>query len=389
MLLPPKLDKLPVGFHLIEQPGLHLQVTGPTAKSWIYRYTSPTTGKVRYLGLGPANSISLQKAKELVREPREQRALGVDPIDARKARREAAKPAPTITFGECAQRYFETHKKNWKHAKHIAAWESSLRREIIPGLGHLAPNAVDTAAVLRVLQPRWQASPIMANKTRARLDQIIDYCTAHGYRTGDNPAAGKRMSILLGDVKRREKTEHHEAMPYQEVPAFMKELAKHEGTAARALEFVILTTCRTAEVLGARWYEIDLTKALWTIPGERMKVGEKHEVPLSSAAVALLKRMAEVQESDVVFPGYSNPTLHAGSLIQSLRKMGHGAITTHGFRSAFRTWAAECTDFAHEVAELCLAHQVSKETVRSYKRTTLIDKRRDLMQAWANYLSSK
>ena len=147
MLLPPKLDKLPVGFHLIEAPGLHLQVTGPTAKSWIYRYTSPTTGRVRYLGLGPAHSISLQKAKELVREPREQRALGIDPIDARTAKREASKPKPTITFGECAQRYFETHKAGWRHPKHVSAWESSLRREIIPGLGHLSPNEVDAEAV--------------------------------------------------------------------------------------------------------------------------------------------------------------------------------------------------------------------------------------------------
>jgi integrase len=389
MLLPPKLDKLPVGFHLIERPGLHLQVTGPNAKSWVYRYTSPTTGRVRYLGLGGANSISLEDAKEAVREPRKQRAQGIDPIDAARAKREAAKPVPTITFGECAQRYFETHKAGWRHAKHIAAWESSLRREIRPGLGHLAPDAVDTAAVLSVLQPRWKTSPIMANKTRARLEQIIDYCTAHGYRTGDNPARGKgHMHILLGDVKRREKTEHHEAMAYKDVPAFMKELAKREGSGPRALEFVILTACRTAEVLGAQWHEVDLTNAVWTIPAERMKVGKAHKVPLSTQAVALLKRMEDVRESDTVFPGYSRkqPTLHAGALIQSLRKMGHGAITTHGFRSAFRDWAAECTDHPREVAELSLAHQVGSEVERAYRRTSLFDRRRALMQEWADYI---
>jgi integrase len=389
MLLPPKLDKLGPGFHLIEAPGLYLQVTGPKAKSWLYRYTSPISGKVRYLGLGPANAITVQRAKELVREPRQQRAEGIDPIDARKAKRETDKPAPTITFGECAEEYFRVHRRKWKHAKHIAAWEASLRREIIPGLGHLAPNAVDTAAVLRVLEPRWETSPVMANKTRARLEQIIDYCTAHGYRTGDNPALGKHVSILLGDVKRREKTEHHEAMAYKEVPAFMKELARREGSAVRALEFVILTACRTNEVLGARWHEVDITNAVWTIPGGRMKTGNPHRVPLSDAAVALLKRMADVRESDAIFPGYSRPTLHAGALIQSLRKMGHSKITTHGFRSAFRDWAADCTDHAREVAELCLAHQVGSEVERAYRRTSLYDRRRELMQAWADYLNYK
>jgi integrase len=377
--------KLGPGLHN-DGDGLCLQVgAGTNNRSWIYRYS--LNGKTRYLGLGSARHIPLKRARELAQEPRRLRAEGIDPIERRKVEREAAKPAPTVTFEQCAVRYVTTHSPSWKHPKHRAAWESTLRRHVLPVLGATPVNAIETSDVMRVLSLIWAATPDTASKVRARIESILDAAKAAGHRNGDNPARwrGHLENLLAQPSKLRPKV-HHPAMAYQQVPAFLRELRGRKGTAARALEFVILTACRSAEATGARWGEIDVDGAVWIVPAERMKVGKEHRVPLSRPALAVLRRMAAERENEFVFPGHANPTLDATSMAKMVARMGVTRATIHGFRSAFRDWAADCSDARSEVAELALAHQVGSEVERAYLRTSLFDRRRALMDDWAAYL---
>jgi integrase len=366
--------------------GLFLRI-GPTgAKSWIYRYADGKTvsghQRNREMGLGPVHTIGLAEARERARQQRQLRLDGGDPIAARQATRSVK----AMTFRDCAVAFMASMEKGWS-AKSAAQWQSSLETYVYPVIGELPIGAVDKPAVLRVIAPLWNDKTETANRLRARIESIIGWSVQHGHRAeGANPAAWKGALEFAGLPRRDKiaKTEHFAAMPYAEVPAFMAALRarkfRTKGIPAKALEFAILTAARAGEVTGATWVEIDLEARLWTIPAARMKMGREHRVPLSDAAVAILQSLP--RKGPKVFPGCSG-----NAMPYVLATMPESQdITQHGFRSSFRDWCAE-QGVAREVAEAALAHAKGSAIVSAYERTDFLDRRRGIMQAWADYLA--
>jgi integrase len=364
--------------------GLVLRVTDNGVKGWLYRYKA--SGKVREMGLGP---VRLAEARESAREARRLRRAGIDPIDAKHARKAAAKldAAKAVTFAECATAYIEAHRAVWTNPKHAGQWVTTLATYANPVFGSLPVAAVDTALVVKVLDPIWSTKPETASRLRGRIESVLDFATVRGYRTGENPARWKgHLKEALPATSKVRRVKHHAALPYVSVPTFMSELRARGGVGAQALEFCILTASRSGEALGARWDEIDMPAAVWTIPAERMKARVEHRLPLSGAALAVL-RLAEGQKvNEVVFSG-KKPGLPLSDMATPwiLESMGYSDITTHGFRSSFRDWAAERTTFQREVIEVALAHAVGDKTERAYARGDLFEKRRALMDEWARY----
>jgi integrase len=337
------------------------------------------------MGLGSASDIPLSRARELLRDHRRLRAEGIDPIDHRDSRR-AIPPKPIVTFQQVAADYVKSHESKWKHQKHRDKWESYLRRHIFPTLGSMPVDAITPDDVFRTLNPIWTKIPSAAGQCRSMIEMVLSAAKARRLRSGDNPAEWRgNLQHLL---PKRGKVKNHAAMAYSEVPGFVTQLRQRDSMASYALEFLILTATRASETLGAQWAEIDMTTATWTIPDSRMKSNREHKIPLSPSAMALLQRMAELRHGPLVFPG-PNGTLNG----TAMPKLMHGRMATsgtiHGFRSSFRTWAAEQTDAPHEVAEAALAHVIPNAVVRAYRRTTMFDKRRDLMQQWSDYLNSQ
>jgi integrase len=370
--------------------GLYLQVTHTGAKSWIYRYQ--LNGRKRYLGLGSASAITLKRARELLAEPRRLRAEGIDPVDKKHERRDAARlaAATVVTFRECAQNYLAAHEHSWKSERHRTQWRASLQADAYPLLGNLPVAAIDTPIVLAVLRPIWMAKPESASRLRGRIETVLDAAKAEGLRTGENPARWSgHLENLLPAPKKVRRVEHHPALPYRDVPGFVRELGTRQGLAARALKFAILTATRTSEVLEARWSEIDFQAQAWAIPATRMKGGREHRVPLSAAALELLQALYATRSSDFVFPGKPGAPLSRSSMLSLLRLMHRTDITIHGFRSSFRDWAAEQTDFASEVVEMALAHAVRSAVEAAYRRGDLFEKRAQLMAAWAEYCTAE
>jgi integrase len=367
--------------------GLILRIVESGSKVWLYRYK--THGKIREMGLGPIRDVSLAEAREAAREARRLRRVGVDPIDAKRKRQAAAKldKAKAISFSECAAAYIENHRAGWGNAKHAAQWEATLRTYAYPVFGSLPVAAIDTALVVKVLDPIWSKKPETASRVRGRIEAVLDFATVRGYRVGENPARWKgHLKEALPALNRLRKVEHHAALPYADINAFVADLRTREGGAAAALEFAILTAARTGEVIGARWSEIDLTARVWTIPATRMKTGVDHRVPLSEQALAVLRRAAATKVNDVVFYGQKRGrALSNMALLMMLRRMGRGDITVHGFRSTFRDWAAERTTVVGEVAEASLAHAVANKVEAAYRRSDLFEKRRVLMQQWGAF----
>lgn len=353
--------------------GLYLLV-GPTgAKSWIFRYQ--LRGRRREMGLGSTAVVSLQEARAAALEQRKLLAAGQDPIAARAAGRAAGR-----TFGECADALIESLRPGWKNEAQADQWTQSLRDY---GPRRDLPVAdVDTIAVMACLRPIWADKTETASRVRARIERVLDWAKVHGLRTGDNPARWKgHLENLLPRPSKVAKPEHHAAMPYREVPALMSLLAERDARARRALRFTILTAARTAETTGATWSEFDLDAALWSIPAGRMKGGRDHFVPLSPAALAILQPLPRDRPP---FALTENAMLY---LVQKPRPKGLGLpYTVHGFRSSFRDWAAEETDFPAEVVEMALAHAIRNKAEAAYRRGALIEKRRQLMDAWAEYL---
>jgi integrase len=366
--------------------GLVLRVGDGGSKVWLYRYK--TQGRVREMGLGPIRDVSLAEAREGAREARRLRRAGVDPIDAKRQRQNAARleAAKTITFSQCAAAYIENHRSAWRNGKHAAQWESTLRTYAYPVFGNLPVATVDTALVVKVLDPIWSKKPETASRLRGRIEAILDFARVRGYRDGENPARWKgHLKEALPPINRVRKTKHHAALPYAEIGAFMDELRAREGGAAAALEFAILTAARTGEVIGARWSEIDVAAGVWTIPAKRMKAGVEHRIPLSKQALAVLRRAAAEKVNDVVFSGQKpGRPLSNMALLMMLRRMGRDDITAHGFRSTFRDWAAERTTFPREVVEAALAHTIANKVEAAYRRSDLFEKRRPLMQQWGS-----
>ena len=367
--------------------GLWLQVTGKGGKSWIFRFT--LDGKAREMGLGSAMTFSLAEARDKALTCRKFCAEGIDPIEARNDRRDAARieAAKAITFRQCATTYIEAHRAGWRNAKHAAQWAATLDTYAHPAFGDLPVQAVDTALVMKAVEPIWATKPETAIRVRGRIESILDWAATRGFRRGENPARWKgHLANLLPKRSRVKKVEHHAALPFTEVPAFMDALAEQPGVSARALAFTILTAARTGETIGATWSEIDLDAGAWTVPAERMKAGAEHRVPLSDPALQILREMAAIRSGDFVFPGGKRGRpLSNMAMLKTLERMGRDDLTVHGFRSSFRDWASETTAFPSEVVEAALAHTIESKVERAYRRGDLFQKRRELMGAWAQH----
>ena len=365
--------------------GLYLRVAEGGARSWVFM--AVRDGKRAEIGLGSAVTVKLAVARQLAEKMRTAITIGTDP---RSAIQTAAVALAVPTFGAFAEEYIGSVEQGWKSAVHRQQWRSTLRDH-----AHLLANkpidAVNTDDVLAVLRPVWLTKAETAKRLRGRIERILDAAKARGLRPRDsaNPAAWRGHLALLLPKQSKLARGHHPALPYQDAPAFMAELRVRSALAARCLEFVILTAARSGEALGAKWGEIDFDAKLWSVPAKRMKAGVKHDVPLSDQAVELLLRLREPQQmaNDLIFAvgGASRSNMAMAML---LRRMGYGRITTHGFRSTFRDWAGDMTAFPREVIEQALAHTISKAAEAAYRRSTGIERRREVMQHFSNYLGS-
>ena len=347
---------------LADGDGLYLQVTRGNARSWIFRYFR--NGKSHEMGLGSLKAVGLAAARLKAAECRGLLADGIDPIAARKDERaqRALETARGMTFDDCADAYIKAHSSAWKNEKHIAQWKATIRTYVSPVFGSLPVQAVDVALVMKVLEPIWTTKPETAGRIRGRIESVLNWAKARGYRTGENPALWKgHLDNLLPARGKIAKVKHHAALPYDQLAQFIDALHQQEGVAALALEFAILTAARTGEIIGARWDEIDLTEKVWTIAASRMKGGREHRVPLSAEALAVLSRLSKGDPEVFVFAGRNKTPLSNMALLMVLRRMGQANFTAHGFRSTFRDWVAERTNFPREVAEAALAHEWPKD----------------------------
>lgn len=369
--------------------GLHLLVKDSGSRSWVYRFM--LNGKSRDVGLGPAGSggLSLSQARDRAAELRLKVRAGVDPLTERavaeagaKAAVQAAKVAG-VTFKEMAETHIKANRDSWRNAKHQQQWENTLATYAFPVIGDVPVAEVDTPRVLQILEPIWKEKTETASRLRGRIETVLDSAKARGLRQGENPARWRGHLAQILPARTKLSRGHHKAMPYDAIPAFLKRLREREAVAALALEFVILTASRTSEAIEATWAEIDLEKAVWSIPAARMKAGKEHRVPLSPRAVQILEGMRQLG-SAYVFPGTRSDSLSSMAMAMLLRRM-KADVTVHGFRSGFRDWAAECTGYSHEVAEMALAHTISSAVERAYRRGDLFDKRRQLMADWAAF----
>lgn len=375
------------GYHA-DGAGLHLCVKATGGKSWIFRYRFG--GKEREMGLGPLHTISLAEAREKALAQRKMLLDGVDPLAAKHASEVQRKlaEASVITFDTAATSYIASHRAGWKNEKHAEQWTNTLTTYASPVFGSLPVADITTPLVLRVLEPIWTTKTETASRVRGRVEKVLDWCKTQGYRTGDNPAAWRgHLENLLSAPQKTKKVEHHPALPWREIGAFMQALRTMPGTAALATEFIILTNCRTSEAIEARWAEIDMGEKRWTIPSSRMKAAKEHTIPLSDAALAVLQRLkAESKEGEFLFPGgKKNTPLSNMACLALLKRMGRGDLTVHGFRSSFRDWAGEATAHPREVVEHAMSHQLKDKAEAAYQRGSLLERRRVLMADWANY----
>jgi integrase len=357
--------------------GLYLEVDASGAKRWTLRIV--IQGRRRDVGLGSTSLVSLAEAREKALTLRKIAREGGDPV---AERRKSIRVVPT--FAEAAWKVHAGHKASWKNKKHAQQWINTLQRYVIPVLGELRIDQIDSPEVLKILAPIWLTKPETARRVRQRIGTVLDWAKAAGFRSGDNPVEG----VTKGLPKQSDRANHHTALPYSEVPGFIERL-RGSGNAEMvrlAFEFLILTAARTNEVLSATWDEIDLAQGLWTIPPKRMKAGREHRVPLSTHCLKILTRAKKLGSgSNYLFPGSPVRPLSNMSLLMVLRRMQLDA-TTHGFRSAFRDWAAEQTNYPREVCEMALAHTISDRVEAAYRRSDLLEKRRELMQDWSRYV---
>ncbi|HPB91257.1 MAG TPA: integrase arm-type DNA-binding domain-containing protein [Rugosibacter sp.] len=380
--------------------GLTLQITATGAKSWLLRYM--VAGKPFGMGLGPTHTVSLAEARQKALEARKLLLDGINPLAAKKQNQIAAAlaDAKMMSFDQCAEAYILAHKAGWKNAKHGDQWTNTLNTYASPVFGHLPVAEIDTGLVVKCLAPIWESKTETASRVRGRIESVLGWATTSGYRTGENPARWKgHLENLLATISKSSRTKNLPSLPWQRIGAFMSALRAREGVSARAVEFAILTACRSGEVRGARWSEFDTVGKLWTIPAERMKAKREHQVPLSDAALAVLESMPKDDDVEVVFAGTKGQLLSDMSLTAVIRRMNGDekpvwadangdSITVHGFRSTFRMWAAENTNYPREVAEHALAHQLPDAVERAYQRGSQFAKRAALMAEWAVYCAT-
>lgn len=365
--------------------GLYLYLNGGNGSSWVLRVTA--AGKREVMGLGPYPEVGVGEARDRARAAKALFEQGINPKIQRQEQESAlqAKRASLKTFKEAALAYVAAHADGWKNPKHRAQWQSTLEAYVFPVIGGLLVQDVTQDGVMAVLEPIWKTKNETASRVRGRMESVLDWCKVRGYRSGDNPAAWKgHLDQLLPAPGKIAKVRHHRALEYAKLPEFMVRLRKQPGISARALEFAILCAARSGEVRGATWSEVNLDTAVWTVPAERMKAGKEHRVPLSRAALALLKAQPRIQGVEHIFPGRVGKALSDMSLSKVMRDMEVDAVP-HGFRSTFRDWVGEETRHPSEIAEQALAHVLKNKVEAAYRRGDALDKRRVMMEDWCKF----
>ena len=403
------IEKLKLNNLKTKEPGLisdggnlYLQTrrnkkSGELYRSWVFRFKL-RGGKQRDMGIGSLDSIGLAKARELAAGYREMIATGVDPIEHRnEARAQAAAKVPVPTFDEVAKAYITAHRPSWRSLVHARQWEVTLATYVSPVIGKLPVNLISTDHLMKVLEKDdfWRTKTDTAKRVRGRVESILSYATVRKLRQGDNPATWRgHLSELLARPSRLAPVQHFAALDYRTMGAFMAQLRQRDGIGALALQFTVLCAARTSETLGATWDEIDLDEALWTVPANRIKAGKEHRVPLSKAALAVLRQVRDITEkiggavakSKFLFPNdRTGGRMSPNSLLALLGRMKRADVTVHGMRSAFRDWVSEATSFPNDAAELALAHKVADKVEAAYRRGTMFNKRRVMMEAWASF----
>lgn len=370
--------------------GLALRVSASGAKSWIFRYTG-SDGKRHDLGLGPLHTITLADARDLALTCRKQRLGGDDPLQTRRdAQRQqrVTTAKKTLSFAEAAKEFIRAHSAGWRDTRAAPQWRASLRDYANPIIGAVPVDAIDTGLVMQCLSPIWTTRTETASRVRARIEAILEWARVAGYR-GDGPNPARWKDHLENALPRKDKVkrvEHHAALPHAEIGSFVAQLREHQGVAARALEFLVLTACRVGEVVNATWGEIDRQGKVWEIPAARMKAAQPHRVPLSEAALAIIDEMARLRRADnLLFPGVSaGRPISASALRLVMDRLASGA-TAHGMRATFRSWCAD-GGIPRELAEQCLAHRIGNAVEQAYYRTDVLERRRTVMTAWANFI---
>lgn len=369
--------------------GLYLKIGKGGGASWIYRFR--WNGRLRDMGLGSYADKTLSEARESAAENRKLVKQGIDPLAVRE--QETEKESVPVTVTHCAARYIQSHRRSWRNAKHARQWVSTLKTYVRPVIGNLPVEEVTTQDILKILTPIWTVKNETAKRVQGRIENILDFAAAHEYRDQVNPARWRgHLDKLLAKPSRVQKVNHHPAMPYDQVATFIGSVQLYKSMSSKALLFLILTATRTSEVLNAEWKEIDIGKATWQIPAERMKANREHRVPLSKQAIDLLLSLSRVKGNSFIFPGMkAGRPLSNMSLLQFMRGLGYGPsgekgnYVPHGFRSSFRDWTGEVTSYPRDVAEMALAHAIENKVEAAYRRGDLFEKRRAMMQHWADY----
>ena len=378
------IKSLKVAGRYSDGQGLYLHIRSNGQGNWIFRYRDKTDGRLRDKGLGLQANIALADARDKARECREQLAKGIDPIDQKQATRQAnlKAKAKAKTFGQCVDRYIAQHGTTWRNEKHKQQWRNTLdtyAAKLLP----LPVADIDTDLVMDCLSPIWKTKTETATRVRQRIENVLDYAKAAKLRTGENPALwrGHLKNLLAAPAKLKD-VQHHAALPYRQIAAFVDNLESRKSLSAKAVLLQIYTASRSNEVVSARWNEIDLAAKVWTIPKDRMKANREHRVPLAKEAIKLLKSLPRL--NDWVFPSQNEKPLTIAATLATVKDI-NSSITTHGFRSTFRDWAAEHTAYAREVAEAALAHALKDKTEAAYFRSDLFDKRALMLADWARY----
>lgn len=386
--------------------GLYLQLKksgdAGVSRSWVFRYatgaiTHSKAGKRRAVervyGIGPLHTVGLKDARERAAALRLMRRDGKDPIAEREMAEAASAvgKARAMTFEKAAAAFIASHEKGWKNAKHSAQWEATLKNYVYPIFGKVDVQEIDNSLVMRVLEPIWTTVPETASRVRGRIESVMDWAKVRGHRSGDNPARWRgNLEVLLPHKSKIGPVEHFAALPYDELFGFIEKLRARPATAARALEFLILTAARTNEVLGCSWEQIGLYDNIWTVEEADMKAGRSHRVPIVGRAASILAEMAGDQKTlrGIVFPSQRGGQMSNMAMLKLLERMGHGDITVHGFRATFKTWATECTNFQRETVEAALAHASGDKMEAAYQRGDLFEKRRRLMASWDEFCAA-
>lgn len=389
-LSPLQVSRLTVPGMYPDGQGLYCQVGKTGTKSWLLRYA--INKKEHWMGLGSARTFTLAEARLRAAEQRKLLADGINPLVVRRTKRltQRLAEANVITFDKVAEQYIEANSPGWTNTKHAAQWTSTLKKYASPVIGDLPVSEVTASLVLRILKPIWVKKTETASRLRGRIESVLDYAKVHGYRAGENPAAWKgQLQQALPAPGRVTKGGHHAALPWMEIGAFMQDLRAMPGGAALATEFIILTAARTTEAIEAKWAEFDLDARVWTVPAERMKARREHRVPLSQAAIDVLARArSELNGAVFLFPGRGDGALSNMACLALLKRMGRPDITVHGFRSAFRDWAAERTSYPGDVVEMALSHAVGNKVEAAYRRGDMLEKRVALMADWARWCAA-